>query len=332
MKRKEILQNIIISFPVDDDAKSVPESLEAIRSRLAALESNQTNVVDKLAEIHVVVDRLSVSARDMVMVTPFIQARLDQVNASIVVERGEDPANLNQDVAELREGVGEVTKQLAVAVNSSTSNSDSITRLSRELNTLKVGRSFETCLIFTILQLNEIDMKNGRSTSLQTSGNLSILETRMNVLNSTLAVQDHRVDTINSTMLDMGHNLTSRMELDHSDVVALMVSPCHHLTPPQGKVSQLQDDNLNVSSSLATLSSHCSTELHSLLANITSLQERVVGVEGKQVEAEVGGRQGEVLAQSPGQGSEPQVTPRPPGLADRGIRGKKVGEPRYLGV
>jgi len=240
----------------------------------------------------VVVDRLS--------------ARLDQVNASIVVERGEDPANLNQDVAELREGVGEVTKQLAVAVNSSASNSDSITRLSRELNTLK---------------LNEIDMKNGRSTSLQTSGNLSILETRMNVLNSTLAVQDHRVDTINSTMLDMGHNLTSRMELDHSDVVALM-----------GKVSQLQDDNLNVSSSLATLSSHCSTELHSLLANITSLQEMVVGVEGKQVEAEVGRRQGEVLAQSPGPGSEPQVTPRPPGLADRGIRGKKVGEPRYLGV
>lgn len=95
-----------------------------------------------------------------------------------------------------------------------------------------------------------------------------------------------------------------------------------------------------MSSSLATLSSHCSTELHSLLANITSLQERVVGVEekqvvgveGKQVEEEEGERQGEVLAQSRGQDRESQVTPRPPGLADRGIRGKKVGEPRYLGV
>ena len=86
-----------------------------------------------------------------------------------------------------------------------------------------------------ILQLNEIDMKNGRQTSLQTSGNLSILETKMNLLNSTLAVQDHRVDAINSTMLDMGHNLTSRMELDHSDVVALMVSPCHHLTLPRAR-------------------------------------------------------------------------------------------------
>ena len=141
MKRKEVMQNIIISFPVDDDAKSVPESLEAIGSRLAALESNQTNVVDKLAQIHVVVDKLSVGAQAMIMVTLLLQARLDQVNASIAVERGEDPANLNQDVAELREGVGEVTKQLAVAVNRSASNSDSITRLSRELNTLKVGSS-----------------------------------------------------------------------------------------------------------------------------------------------------------------------------------------------
>ena len=141
MKRKEVMQNIIISFPVDDDAKSVPESLEAIRTRLAALESNQTNVVDKLAQIHVVVDKLSVGAQAMIIVTLLLQARLDQVNASIAVERGEDPANLNQDVAELREGVGEVTKQLAVAVNRSASNSDSITRLSRELNTLKVGRS-----------------------------------------------------------------------------------------------------------------------------------------------------------------------------------------------
>ena len=45
-----------------------------------------------------------------------------------------------------------------------------------------------------------------------------------------------------------------------------------------------------MSSSLATLSSHCSTELHSLLANITSLQERVVGVEEKQVVGVEGGQ------------------------------------------
>ena len=48
-------------FAVDDDAKSVPESLEQIGSRLRALESNQTSVSGQLARISSSVTKIMVS-------------------------------------------------------------------------------------------------------------------------------------------------------------------------------------------------------------------------------------------------------------------------------
>jgi hypothetical protein len=46
---------------VDDDAKSVPETLETIQGRLRALESNQTSVSGQLEQINTAVSKLSVS-------------------------------------------------------------------------------------------------------------------------------------------------------------------------------------------------------------------------------------------------------------------------------
>jgi hypothetical protein len=59
------------------------------------------------------------------------------VSSSLSVA-GEDPTSLRQSVAELREGVGEVTKHLETVKNSSIGNFDSITKLTKELNRLKV--------------------------------------------------------------------------------------------------------------------------------------------------------------------------------------------------
>ena len=51
----------LTQFAVDDDAKSVPESLEQIGSRLRALESNQTSVSGQLARISSSVNKIMVS-------------------------------------------------------------------------------------------------------------------------------------------------------------------------------------------------------------------------------------------------------------------------------
>ena len=50
----------------------------------------------------------------------------------------------------------------------------------------------------------------------------------------------------------------------------------------QGKVASLQDDNLNVSSSLASLSVRCSNEITALLTNLTDLHKKIGAVEALQ--------------------------------------------------
>ena len=47
-------------------------------------------------------------------------------------------------------------------------------------------------------------------------------------------------------------------------------------------MASLQDDNLNVSSSLASLSVRCSNEITALLANLTDLHKKIGAVEAVQ--------------------------------------------------
>jgi len=229
---------------VDDDAKSVPETLERIKNRLTVLESNQTGVVTQLKQINTAISGL--------------EERIDQMNRSMS-ESSENPSELRQNVAELELGVGEVTKQLNTLVNKSTGNSDSITMLNKELNTLK---------------LNNIDMKNGGAAvrMINSSDNLSRhLGKQVDMLNSSLVVNNRRLDILNSTVLNIERNSTVRINLEHEDVVAI-----------NGKVSQLQDDNLNVSSTLQSLNKSCSEQLATLKVDIVSLQQKVSDMDGKQ--------------------------------------------------
>jgi len=236
---------------VDDDAKSVPESLEQIGSRLRALESNQTSVSGQLARISSSVNK--------------IMTRLDEVNASLA-EGGENPLRLSQDVAEIREGVGEVTKQLKIVANRSTGNSEGIAMINKELNTLK---------------LNEIDMKNGREmVTSQKTKNLSNLDKKVQSLDSKVEEQTHQLNSLNMSIFDIERNTSAQLELEHKDVVSLA-----------GKVANLQDDNLNVSSSLASLSVRCSNEITALLTNLTDLHKKIGAVEAVQSRLEA--REGE---------------------------------------
>jgi hypothetical protein len=113
-------------------------------------------------------------------------------------------------------------------------------------------------------------MKNGQETG--PDSNLSLLHSQLASLNSSLELYGLRLDTINNTVLGIEYNSTARIELEHEDVVTLT-----------GKVSQLQDDNLNVSTSLASLSARCTSELKALRVNVTRLQEVVAEVEDGQV-------------------------------------------------
>jgi len=239
---------------VDDDAKSVPESLEQIGSRLRALESNQTSMSGQLARISSSVTK--------------IMTRLDEVNASLA-EGGENPLRLSQDVAEIRQGVGEVTKQLKIVANRSTGNSEGIAMINKELNTLK---------------LNEIDMKNGREMfTSQKTKNLSNLEEKVKSLDSKVEEQTHQLDSFNMSIFDIERNTSAQLELEHKDIVTLA-----------GKVASLQDDNLNVSSSLASLSVRCSNEITALLTNLTDLHKKIGAVEALQSRLEASGEESSV--------------------------------------
>jgi len=243
----QILEDQLRSKIVDDDAKSVPESLEQIGSRLRALELNQTSVSSQLA-------RISSSVTN-------IMTRLDEVDASLSVGGG-NPLRLSQDVAEIREGVGEVTNQLKIVANRSTGNSENIAMINMELNTLK---------------LNEIDTKNGREmVTSEKSKQLSSLETKVNSLGSKVDEQTHQLDSLNISIVGIERNTSAQLELEHKDVVSLA-----------GKVAGLQDDNLNVSSSLASLSAHCSNEITALLTNLTDLHKRLESVAATQNSLEV---------------------------------------------
>jgi len=210
----QILEDQLRSKIVDDDAKSVPESLEQIGTRLRALESNQTNISGHLA-------RISSSITD-------IMSRLDNVDSTLA-QGGEKPVRLSQEVAEIREGVGEVTKQLEMVSNRSMGNSRSIEMINKELNTLKVD-----------------------------------------LLASRVDTQTAQVDSLNKSMSDFERNVSSQLDIEHKDIVSLA-----------GKVASLQDDNLNVSSSLASLSTRCSSEIIALLTNVTELHKKMEGVQNK---------------------------------------------------
>ena len=61
-------------------------------------------------------------------------------------------------------------------------------------------------------------------------------------------------------------------------------------------MASLQDDNLNVSSSLASLSVRCTNEITALLTNMTDLQKKIKAVEAVQIKMD--GGEGESLAQN----------------------------------
>jgi len=226
---------------VDDDSRSIPETLQLIQSKLQTLQSNQSEVLVSLSDLSKAVTNL--------------QARLDMVNITVNKEGGE--GQIKQSVADLGVKVSEIKQSLEVTTNNSNNNTVSISMIATELNSLK---------------LNEIDLKNGAGTP-RTSVNpsdVSNINLELGRLNKTLVQQTQKFDSMNSTLLNVAQNSTVMIDWVKQDVVAL-----------QGKVSQLQDDNQNVSSRLASLSERCNSQFITTLSNMSSLQSVVSSLEHK---------------------------------------------------
>ena len=76
---------------------------------------------------------------------------------------------------------------------------------------------------------------------------------------------------MNLSIFDIERNTSAQLELKHKDIVTLA-----------DKVASLQDNNLNMSSSLASLSVRCSNEINALLTNLTDLHKKIGAVEAVQ--------------------------------------------------
>jgi len=216
---------------VDDDSRSIPETLQLIQSKLQTLQSNQSEVLVNLSDLSKAVTNL--------------QARLDIVNITVNKEGGE--GQVKQSVADLGVKVSEIKQSLEVTTNTSNSNTVSINMIATELNSLK---------------LNDIDLKNGGSAPHTTeSSDVSNISSQVDNLNASLALQQQKLGKLNSTVLNVAQNSTVMIDWVKQDVVAL-----------QGKVSQLQDDNQNVSSRLASLSERCNSQFQTTVSNLSSLQ------------------------------------------------------------
>ena len=109
---------------MDDDSRSIPETLHSIQSQLQSLQSNQTEVLVNLSELTKSVAKL--------------QSRLDIVNITMNKEGGE--GQLQQSVADLGVKVSEIKQILEVTTNNSNTNTVSIKMITTELNNLKVWK------------------------------------------------------------------------------------------------------------------------------------------------------------------------------------------------
>ena len=126
---------------MDDDSRSIPETLQLIQSKLQTLQSNQSEVLVSLSDLSKAVTKL--------------QARLDMVNTTVNKEGGE--GQIKQSVADLGVKVSEIKQSLEVTSNTSNSNTVSINMIATELNSLKVRifklicASFDLDYLFCIL-------------------------------------------------------------------------------------------------------------------------------------------------------------------------------------
>ena len=113
-------------------------------------------------------------------------------------------------------------------------------------------------------------------------------------LDSKVEEHTHQLDSLNMSIFEIERNTSAHLELEHKDVVSLAVSETlyrsfweltfilSYIASLQGKVASLQDDNLNVSSSLASLSVRCSNEITALLTNLTDMHKKIKAVEAVQ--------------------------------------------------
>lgn len=248
----QLLETQLKSKIVDDDAKSIPETLETLKNRLSLVETNQSSIATQLAGINKAISRL--------------EARLDQVNSSLV-SSGTSPSRLSQTVAELTQGIGELNIRIQGVGNSSQANSNTIGALADQFKALQPKVEIKE-------HSKDMVTEAGPPSPSYDHTNFNLLSSKIELLNSSVGEAARRIDSINATIASIEYNSSVRLDIQHRDVVDI-----------KGMVSQLQDDNLNVSTSLRSLSlkaDQCDHKLSSVIVNVTSLTSQLTQVRAAQ--------------------------------------------------
>lgn len=244
---------------VDDGSKSIPDTLQMIHTKIETLRSNQSSVLSSLEELSKRIEQVS---RD-----------LTQVNQSVSNSVQGDVTSALHSVASLGGSVKELTDTINTVKNNTYSNTDSIDKINRELNNIK---------------LNHIDLQNGVTSSTSTpvmdETRLDALEKKVGKMEVVVEENSDRVEIINSTVEVEHRNSSAKIGWIKEDVETLKSS-----------LQQLQDDNNKVSSQVGTVKAECASQvaagvnsLADVVQNITDISSRLNRLEGKE-EDRIGG-------------------------------------------
>jgi len=242
-----VLETQLRSKIVEDDSKSIPETLQLLETRLSSLANNQTSLVVSLGHLKESLSNLQIG--------------LEKVNRTVNTEG--DERQVKQSIADLGTRVSEIRQTVEMTVNSTSQNTDSLVKLSNELNSLK---------------LDSIDLNNGAPSTVSPVPSQPVDWSQdFDHLNSSISLLGSRIDNLNKTVISSDRNSSVMINWVKQDVLNL-----------QGRVSQLQDDNVNVSSRLASLTDECQTQLVSNKKEISKLQINLEEISKLQISVDKG--------------------------------------------
>jgi len=245
---------------VDDGSKSIPDTLQMIHTKIETLRSNQSSVLSSLEELSKRIEQVS---RDLI-----------QVNKSVSNSVQGDVTSALHTVASLGGSVQELTDTINTVKNNTYSNTDSIDKINRELNNIK---------------LNHIDLQNGVTSSTSTpvidEARLDALEKKVGKMEVVVEENSDKVEMINSTVEVEHTNSSAKIGWIKEDVETL-----------KSNLQQLQDDNNKVSSQVGTVKAECGSQvaasvnsLADVVQNISDITSRLNRLEEKSEDRTGGG-------------------------------------------
>jgi len=237
-----VLETQLKNKIVEDEAKSIPDTISSLESRVQVLLSNQSSLVENVRSLQ---DKLSTT-----------QVGLAALNKSVA--GGAGGLQVRQSIADLDSKVSELTQGFETVNNRSSQNEANITQMVTEINRLK---------------LNDIDFNNGAPRPSQATVDSS----EVDQLRARLESQASKISDMKEEFMGKALNTSIGFKWLKQDVESL-----------QGSVSQLRDDNVNVTSRVRSLQEMCETKIEGGLQSLKQLKNDLIRFDQKPSSKNVG--------------------------------------------